>query len=67
MPECVRNYTIPTANGNLEGVDTLAGEGILNFLNIYVQHNPVNAPHCSVDNSRFWCRFSSVVHKQFLS
>jgi len=67
MPECVGNYSIPTANGKVEGVDTPAGAVILNFLNIYIQQTPVNAPHCSVDNSRFWCRFSSVVHKRFLS
>jgi len=34
MPECVGNYSIPTANGNLEGADTLAGAGILNSTNI---------------------------------
>jgi hypothetical protein len=33
MPECVGNYSIPTANGNLEGVDMPAGAGILNFHN----------------------------------
>ena len=37
MRECVGNYSIPTANGNVEGVDKLAGAGILNFLNI--SHN----------------------------
>jgi len=31
MPECVGNYSIPSANGNVEGVDSLAGAGILNF------------------------------------
>ena len=67
MPECVENYSISTANGNVEGTDTLAGAGIWNFLNIYVQQTPVNAPHYSVYNSRFWCRVSSVVHKLFLS
>jgi len=67
MSELVGNYSIPTANGNVEGGDTLADSGILNFLNIYVQQSPVNAPHYSVDNSRFWCRVSSVVHKLFLS
>jgi len=46
----------------MRGADTLADVGILNFLNIYVQQTPVNARH-SVDNSRFWCRVSSVVHK----
>ena len=45
MHECVGNYSIPTANGNVEGADTLAGAGILNFLNIYIQETPVNAPH----------------------
>jgi hypothetical protein len=67
MPECVGNYSIPTSNGNVKGVDMLAGAGILNFQNVYVQQTPVNAPHCSVDNSRFWCRFPSVVHKRFVS
>jgi hypothetical protein len=42
MHECVGNYSIPTANSTLEGADTLAGAGILNFLNIYVQQTPVN-------------------------
>jgi hypothetical protein len=37
MPECVGNYSIPTANGNVQGADTPEGAGILNFLNIYVQ------------------------------
>ena len=37
MPECAGNYNIPTANGNVEGADTPAGAGILNFLNI--SHN----------------------------
>ena len=62
MPVCVGNYSFPTANGNVEGADTVAGAGMLNFLNIYVQHTPVNA-HYYVENSRFWCRVSSVVHK----
>jgi len=31
MPECVGNYSIPTANGNVEGVDTLPGAGILSL------------------------------------
>jgi len=31
MPECVGNYSIPKPNGNVEGADTLAGAGILNF------------------------------------
>jgi hypothetical protein len=31
MPECVGNYSIPTAHGNVEVADTLAGAGILNF------------------------------------
>jgi hypothetical protein len=57
MPECVGNCTIPSAHGNLEGADTLAGAGILNFLNIYVQQTPVNASHYSVGNSWFWCSF----------
>jgi hypothetical protein len=34
MPECVVNYSIPTANGNVKGADTLAGTGILKYLNI---------------------------------
>jgi len=37
MPECVGNYSFPTTNGNVQGVDMLAGAGILNILNIYVQ------------------------------
>jgi len=53
MPECVGNYSIPTVNGNVEAADMLAGAGILNFLNIYIQQTPINAPHYSVDNSRF--------------
>jgi hypothetical protein len=44
----------------------LAGAGILNFLNIYVQQTPINA-HFSVDNSQFRCRVSLVVYKRFLS
>jgi len=63
MPECVGNYSIPTADGNVEGVNTLAGARIMNFLNIYVQQTPVNAPHYSADNSRFWCPVSSGVLK----
>jgi len=55
MPEYVGNYSILTANGNVEDADTLAGAGILNFLNIYLQQTPVNASHYSVDNSQFWC------------
>ena len=30
MPECVGNYTIPTANGKVEGADMLAGAGTYN-------------------------------------
>ena len=67
MRECVGNYSIRTANVNVGGADTLAGAGILNFLNISVHQTPVNGPHYSVDNSRFWCQVSSVVHKRFLS
>jgi len=63
MPECVGNYSIPTANGNVGGADTMAGAGIVNFLNIYIQHTPVNAPHYSVGTSWFWCRLSSRVLK----
>jgi hypothetical protein len=37
MPECVGNYSIRTANGNVQAADTLKGAGILKFLNIYVQ------------------------------
>ena len=55
-------YFISTANGNVEGADKMAGGGILNFLNIYVQQIPVNA-HYSVDNSRFSCQVSSFVHE----
>ena len=63
----VGNYSITTANGNVEGVDTLAGAGMLNFLNIYVQQTTVNAPPYSVGNSWVWCPVSSVVYGQFLS
>jgi hypothetical protein len=41
MPECVGNYSIPTANGNVEGVDKLAGAGIFNFLNILYNRSPL--------------------------
>jgi hypothetical protein len=41
MPECVGNHFIPTANGNVEGVDTLAGAGILNFVNILHNRPPL--------------------------
>jgi hypothetical protein len=61
--EWVGDYSISTANGNVEGVDMLAGAGILDLPNIYVQQTPVNVPHCSVDNYWFWCRVSSVVPK----
>ena len=67
MPEYVGNYSIPTANGNVESADMPAHAGILNFLNIYVQQTSINAPNYFVDNSRFWCRVSSVVHERFLS
>jgi len=40
MPHCVGNYSIPTENGNVEGADMLAGAGIVNFLNIYLQQTP---------------------------
>jgi hypothetical protein len=63
MPECAGNYSIPTANGNVESADTLASAGISNFLNNCVQQTPVIASDYSVDNSRFWCRVSSVVHE----
>jgi hypothetical protein len=43
---------LPTANGNVDGVDLLAGAGILNFVNICIQQNPVNASHYFVDNSQ---------------
>ena len=66
MPEYVGNYSAATANGNVEDVDMLAGEGMLNFLNIYVQQTTVNAPY-SVGKSWFWCRVSSVLREQFLS
>jgi len=56
MPECVGNYAILTRNGNVEGAVTLAGAGILNFLNIYVQLTSVSVSHYSVDNCQFWCR-----------
>jgi len=41
MPECVGNYFMPTGNGTVEGEDTQAGAGILNFLNIYIQQTPI--------------------------
>jgi len=69
MPECAGNYNIPTANGNVEGADTPAGAGILNFLNIYVQQTSVNAPHDSVDNSQLYiknchpnCQFADLTY-----
>jgi len=40
MSECVGNYCIPTTDGIVEGVDMLAGAGILDFLNIYMQQTP---------------------------
>ena len=43
MPEWVGSYSIPTANGNMEGADTLVGARILNFKNIYVQKTLINA------------------------
>ena len=67
MPEYVGNYSIATANGDVEGADMLAGAGMLNFLNIYVQQTTVNAPTYSVGNSWFWCPVPSVVHEQLLS
>jgi len=67
MRECVGNYSISTGIGNVECADILAGAGILNFLNIYILHTPINASHCSVDNYQLWCQVSSVVPKQFLS
>jgi len=63
MPECVGNYSIPTANGNVESVDMLAGAGNLNFQNISMRKTPVNSPHYSVDNSQSCCRVSSAVYK----
>jgi len=67
MPEYVGNYSITTANGNVESADMLAGAGMLNFLNVYVQQTTVNVPPYSVGNSWFWCPISLVVHEQFLS
>jgi len=32
---------------------------------ILTYNNPINVPHYSVDNSRFWCQIFSVVHKRF--
>jgi hypothetical protein len=63
MHEYVGNYSVPTANGNLKGVDTPVGTGILNFINIYIRQTPVNVAYYSIDNSQFWCRVSSVVPK----
>jgi len=31
MPECVGNYSVPTAHGSVESADTLTGAGIFNF------------------------------------
>jgi len=45
MPECVGNYSVPTANGNVEVANMLATAGILNFLNTYVQQTPINASY----------------------
>jgi hypothetical protein len=67
MPEYVGNYSIATAYGNVEGAETLAGAGMLNFLNVYIQQTTLNAPPYSVGNSWFWCPVSSVVHEQSLS
>jgi len=53
MPECVGNYSIATANGNVESADMLTGAGMLNFLNVYVQQTTLNAPPYSVGNSWF--------------
>jgi len=62
MPEYVGNYFVATRNGNMEGADMLAGAGMLNFLNIFVQQTAVNAPPYSFGNSWFWRRVSSVLH-----
>jgi hypothetical protein len=35
----------PTANGNMDGADLLAGTEILNFINICTQQTPIYAPH----------------------
>jgi len=67
MAEYVGNYSSATANGNVESANMLAGAGMLNFLNVYVQQTTVNALPYSVGNSWFWCPFSSVIHEQFLS
>jgi len=67
VPEYVGNYPIATATGNMEGGDMLAGTGMLNFLNIYIQQTTVNASPYSVSNSWFLCQVSSVLHEQFLS
>jgi len=67
MHEYVGNYSVTTANGNVESADMLAGAGMLNFVNVYVQQTTVNAPPYSVGNSWFWCPISLVVHEQFLS
>jgi hypothetical protein len=50
---CVGNYSIPIFSGNVEGANMLAGAGIMNFPNVYVQQTRVNS-HYSVDNPRFW-------------
>jgi hypothetical protein len=61
MPECVGNYSVATANGNVESADMRTGAGMLNFLNVYVQQTTLNAPPYSVGNSWFWCPVSSVL------
>jgi hypothetical protein len=67
MPEYVGNYSAATANANVKDVDVLADEGMLNFLNIYVQQTTVNAAPYSISKSWFWSRVSSVLREQFLS
>jgi len=76
IPECVGNYSIPTANGNVEGADTLTGAGILNFLNIYVQQTPlmlliilliilgfgVEFPQLYLNDSYPNCQFAGLTH-----
>jgi hypothetical protein len=70
MPECVGNDSIFTANGNVEGADTLAGTGILNFLNIYVKQTSVilslifvfgvEFPQLCINDSYPNCQFSGL-------
>ena len=76
VPKCVGNYSTSTANGNVEGVDALAGTGILNFLNIYVQQTAlmhliilfiilgfgVEFPQFNINDSYPNCQFAGLTY-----